>query len=186
MNLRTAATAVVLAAAASLPLSGVSYAQPDLDCSDFTYQEEAQAEFDRDRSDPYRLDEDPGDDDEIACEALPSRGEIGTATTAPRPAVTVTTTTTATAPASPTTPAATATATASPATPTVTASATTAAPVQPTASPTLGVRGGEGGTMEGGSDATETALGIGLTAAAAALTVGMVAARRRRRQAKGL
>ncbi|MGW7195965.1 excalibur calcium-binding protein [Streptomyces chryseus] len=182
MNLRTAAAAVVLAAAASLPLSGVSYAQPDLDCSDFTYQEEAQAEFDRDPSDPYRLDEDPGDDDRIACEALPRRGQIGSATASPRPAVTVTTTTTATATASPMTP----TATATPATPTVTASVTTAAPVQPTASPTLGVRGGEGGTMEGGSSTTETALGIGLTAAAAALTVGLVAARRRRRQAKDL
>ncbi|OEJ25538.1 hypothetical protein AR457_14760 [Streptomyces agglomeratus] len=182
MNLRTAAAALVLAAAASVPLSGVSYAQPDLDCSDFAFQEEAQAEFDRDPTDPHRLDEDPGDDDRIACEALPSRGEVGTATAVPRPAVTVTTTTTATAPASPTTPAATATAAVTPATPatTATAPATTAAPVQPTVSPSLGVRGGAGGTMESGSSTAETALGVGLTAAAV-LTVGLVVAGRRRR-----
>jgi hypothetical protein len=49
-------------------------AQEDLyDCEDFTYQEEAQAVFDADPSDPYRLDEDPGTDDGMACEELPSR-----------------------------------------------------------------------------------------------------------------
>ena len=50
-------------------------AQEDLyNCEeDFTYQEEAQAVFDADPSDPYRLDEDPGPDDGIACEELPSR-----------------------------------------------------------------------------------------------------------------
>jgi hypothetical protein len=51
-----------------------AYAQADLyDCSDFTTQEEAQAVFDQDPSDPYGLDEDdPSPDDGIACEALPS------------------------------------------------------------------------------------------------------------------
>jgi hypothetical protein len=50
-------------------------AQADLyDCADFTYQEEAQAVFDQDPTDPYGLDEDdPSPDDGIACEALPSR-----------------------------------------------------------------------------------------------------------------
>ncbi|WP_093797323.1 hypothetical protein [Streptomyces sp. Wb2n-11] len=85
MNLRTAAAALVLAVAASVQLSGVSQAQVDLDCRDFAFQEEAQAEFDRDPSDPNRLDEDQGPDDGIACEALPSRDSVGTATAAPLP-----------------------------------------------------------------------------------------------------
>jgi hypothetical protein len=51
-----------------------AYAQEDLyDCSDFATQEEAQAVYDQDTSDPYGLDEDdPSPDDGIACEALPS------------------------------------------------------------------------------------------------------------------
>ncbi|MFE9398170.1 excalibur calcium-binding protein [Streptomyces flavidovirens] len=165
MNLRTAAAAVVLAAAASVPLSGVSYAQPDLDCSDFTFQEEAQAEFNRDPSDPHGLDEDPGDDDWIACEALPRRGQIGTATSVTRPP---------TAAPVPTTPTAAATVT--------TTVTPTAAPVQPTVSvsPSRGVQGGTGSTVEDGGSTAETVLGLGLTAAAA-LTVGYVVATRRRR-----
>ncbi|MGW0872816.1 excalibur calcium-binding protein [Streptomyces sp. NPDC002740] len=62
-----AATIMTLA-----PLSGVAHAQ-DLDCRDFTYQEDAQAEFDRNTGDPNRLDEDQGPDDGIACEVLPRR-----------------------------------------------------------------------------------------------------------------
>ncbi|MFI1658372.1 excalibur calcium-binding protein [Streptomyces sp. NPDC020472] len=54
-------------------MSGVAHAQ-DLDCRDFRFQEDAQAVFDRDPSDPNRLDEDQGPDDGIACEALPRRG----------------------------------------------------------------------------------------------------------------
>ncbi|MDQ0585210.1 excalibur calcium-binding protein [Streptomyces rishiriensis] len=54
------------------PLSAVAHAQ-DLDCRDFSYQEDAQAEFNRDISDPNRLDEDQGRDDGIACEVLPHR-----------------------------------------------------------------------------------------------------------------
>jgi excalibur calcium-binding domain-containing protein len=46
-----------------------AYNPYDLDCSDFSTQEEAQAEYDRDTSDPNYLD---GDDDGIACESLPS------------------------------------------------------------------------------------------------------------------
>jgi hypothetical protein len=63
-------------------------AQEDLyDCENFTYQEEAQAVFDADRSDPYRLDEDPGPDDGIACETLPHRPVDGGGgpTTIPEP-----------------------------------------------------------------------------------------------------
>jgi hypothetical protein len=40
-----------------------------LNCTDFTTQEQAQAVFNRDRSDPNNLD---GDNDGIACENLPS------------------------------------------------------------------------------------------------------------------
>jgi hypothetical protein len=47
-------------------------AQEDLyDCPDFEYQEDAQAVYDRDPSDPYGLDD---DDDGIACDQLPRRG----------------------------------------------------------------------------------------------------------------
>ena len=49
-------------------------AQDVLNCDDFQYQEDAQAEFNRDTSDPNKLDEDAGPDDGIACERLPSRG----------------------------------------------------------------------------------------------------------------
>jgi micrococcal nuclease len=48
------------------------------DCSDFVTQEEAQAVFNQDPSDPYGLDEDdPSPDDGIACETLPSGGGDG-------------------------------------------------------------------------------------------------------------
>ncbi|WP_314614798.1 excalibur calcium-binding protein [Streptomyces stackebrandtii] len=58
-------------------LSGVAHAQ-DLDCRNFRYQEDAQAEFNRDTRDPHRLDEDQGPDDGIACEALPRRTSTDT------------------------------------------------------------------------------------------------------------
>jgi hypothetical protein len=58
-------------------------AQPDLDlfdCSDFDYQEEAQAVYDNDPSDPYGLDgpigEEYGGTEGVACESLPSRGDV--------------------------------------------------------------------------------------------------------------
>ena len=50
---------------------GSARAQNDLDCSDFDFQEDAQAELDKDRSDPNNLD---ADNDGIACENLPHRG----------------------------------------------------------------------------------------------------------------
>ncbi|MFF6778610.1 excalibur calcium-binding protein [Streptomyces sp. NPDC012637] len=73
MNRRTAVAGIALAAASVLPAANVASAQQDLDCVDFAFQEDAQAEFNRDRSDPHRLDEDQGPDDGIACEALPRR-----------------------------------------------------------------------------------------------------------------
>jgi len=58
----------------STPAKAQSPAEGDrYDCKDFTYQEEAQAVFDRNPSDPYGLNEDPGPDDGIACETLPHR-----------------------------------------------------------------------------------------------------------------
>jgi hypothetical protein len=72
----------------STPAKAQSPAEGDrYDCENFTYQEEAQAVFDADRSDPYRLDEDPGPDDGIACETLPHRPVDGGGgpTTIPEP-----------------------------------------------------------------------------------------------------
>lgn len=49
-----------------------------LDCDDFTFQEDAQAELERDPSDPHRLDQ--GGQPGVACESLPRRaGGQGTA-----------------------------------------------------------------------------------------------------------
>src|SRR5215210_5484473 len=48
-------------------------AQDILNCSSFATQEEAQAELDRNPSDPNGLD---GDDDGSACEDLPSGGSV--------------------------------------------------------------------------------------------------------------
>ena len=73
MRRRTGAMGTLIALAAIVPLADTAHAQ-DLDCGDFTYQEDAQVFFDTDRSDPHRLDEDPGPDDGVACEALPRRG----------------------------------------------------------------------------------------------------------------
>ena len=67
MRLRTTVAVTVLTAGMSYPLAGVALAQ-DLDCSDFATQAEAQAVYNQDPSDPHGLD---GDNDGIACEALP-------------------------------------------------------------------------------------------------------------------
>ncbi len=59
------------------------------DCQDLTYQEEAQAIYDQNPSDPYGLDEDdPNPDDGIACETLPSQGDTGDDSTVSPPAST--------------------------------------------------------------------------------------------------
>ncbi|MFE9138923.1 excalibur calcium-binding protein [Streptomyces sp. NPDC007355] len=76
MSSRSMVAGIALAIVSVAPLSGVAHAQ-DLDCRDFRYQEDAQAEFDRDPSDPNRLDEDQGPDDGIACEVLPRRSGAG-------------------------------------------------------------------------------------------------------------
>jgi len=72
MRLRsTAAASVLFGAVVSLGFTGTANAA-DLNCSDFTYQEEAQTVFNQDPSDPNQLDDE--DDDYLACEALPSNG----------------------------------------------------------------------------------------------------------------
>ena len=58
-------------------------AQEDLyDCPDFDYQEDAQAIYDQDPSDPYGLDGPQGEEFDgepgVACEELPRRGGDGT------------------------------------------------------------------------------------------------------------
>ncbi|MEU4617173.1 excalibur calcium-binding protein [Streptomyces umbrinus] len=72
MSLRATITGIAAAVMSIIPFVGVAHAQ-DLDCRNFTFQEDAQAVFDRDTSDPNRLDEDQGPDDGIACEVLPRR-----------------------------------------------------------------------------------------------------------------
>lgn len=54
----------------------VAAASDDLNCDDFATQEEAQAVYDEDPSDPHGLD--GNDNDGIACESLPSGGAAGT------------------------------------------------------------------------------------------------------------
>ena len=74
MRIRAALTGTALVVLASAgPLTGIAHARADLDCADFAYQEDAQAVFDLDPTDPDRLDQDQGPDDGIACEALPRR-----------------------------------------------------------------------------------------------------------------
>ena len=95
---RMAVAAAAISAALVAGMTGTAIAFEDLDCGDFTYQEEAQAVLDEDPTDPHRLDGGPdGPADGIACESLPPRPV--TTTTPPR----VTTETTA-APTTPATP----------------------------------------------------------------------------------
>ncbi len=74
----------------------------DLNCTDFDFQEDAQAVYDADSTDPNGLD---GDNDGIACEELPSRG-TGQTTTSSSSTSSSTSTTAATAAAATQTPAA--------------------------------------------------------------------------------
>ncbi|WP_328844808.1 hypothetical protein [Streptomyces sp. NBC_00258] len=85
MRIRSAFTAAVAFALTAGPLAGLAHAQPDLDCRDFAFQEDAQAELNRNPSDPHRLDEDQGPDDGIACEVLPRRSTTSTTTATPLP-----------------------------------------------------------------------------------------------------
>jgi hypothetical protein len=86
MAIRITLTGAALAVLATAgPLTGVAHAQDDLDCADFRFQEDAQAQFDLDRADPDRLDEDQGPDDDIACEVLPHRDTAAVSVATPLP-----------------------------------------------------------------------------------------------------
>ncbi|MFE6283610.1 hypothetical protein [Streptomyces sp. NPDC057877] len=160
MRIRIALTAAVTVLATAGPAIGTAHAQTgDLDCRDFAFQEDAQAELARDPRDPHRLDEDPGPDDGFACEVLPLRATA-------RGTVPPTTSSTSRPNATPPAPATTAPAPRAPAT-------------SPTPVPTLGVEGGLGGGT-GGPSRLELTLGAGLTVSAVALTAGYLALRRRR------
>ncbi|HSU09399.1 MAG TPA: hypothetical protein VLK57_09365 [Pseudonocardia sp.] len=99
MIVRTARSAAALAVAtllaavtALLVLPGIAHAK-DLNCRDFTYQEQAQDVLDADRSDPNHLDD---EGDGIACESLPRRSSDGpTTTTKTTPTATTTSATAA-------------------------------------------------------------------------------------------
>ncbi|CAL9285948.1 hypothetical protein SUDANB148_01115 [Streptomyces sp. SudanB148_2056] len=177
MRRRTGAIGTLIALAAIVPMADIAHAQ-DLDCSDFTYQEDAQTFFEMDRSDPHRLDEDPGPDDGIACEALPRRG-LTSSTFRPAPASRPPTRTATPTP----TPTPTPTRTAAPtrtATPTPTPTPTaTASPTRTSAAPTptRGVQGGLGGTSADGPTAWD--LGIGATFVSGALLATGYVIRRR-------
>ncbi|MFJ8039600.1 excalibur calcium-binding protein [Kitasatospora sp. NPDC096147] len=85
-RIATFAGATVLLAVSALPLAGAAQAQDvDLDCKDFSTQQEAQAEFDRRAGDPNRLD---ADKDFKACEALPSGPAVAVPAGTPPPVTT--------------------------------------------------------------------------------------------------
>jgi Excalibur calcium-binding domain len=74
MTLSRRTCAAVSAAAISGTLvagmAGSALAYDDLDCSDFSYQEDAQAVLASGPADPHRLDDSA---DGVACESLPNR-----------------------------------------------------------------------------------------------------------------
>ncbi|MFG2806020.1 excalibur calcium-binding protein [Streptomyces massasporeus] len=162
MRRRTGAIGTLFAIAAIVPLADPAHARQDLDCRDFAFQEDAQAVFDADPSDPNRLDEDQGRDDGVACEALAHRGIIDPTT-------------------SPTSSSPSASPSASPSVgPSASPSAGTSAPViaTPTGAPSQGVRGGLGGAVASGPGDWDLAIGLAF-AAGAAVAAGCVVRRRR-------
>ncbi|MEU0895186.1 excalibur calcium-binding protein [Streptomyces massasporeus] len=163
MRRRTGAIGTLFAIAAIVPLADPAHARQDLDCRDFAFQEDAQAVFDADPSDPNRLDEDQGRDDGVACEALARRGIIDP-TTSP-----ASSSPSASPPVSPTV------------SPSIRPSVSPSAPVAatPTGAPSQGVRGGLGGAVASGPSDWDLAVGLAF-AAGAAIASGYVVRRRRR------
>ncbi|WP_307849469.1 excalibur calcium-binding domain-containing protein [Qaidamihabitans albus] len=90
--LRRTLVVVAAFAIAGFTYVGTAGAEGDLNClEDFTYQEEAQAVYDADPTDPHNLDGHP--EDGVACESLPNRPVVApepetSAPEAPKPAVT--------------------------------------------------------------------------------------------------
>lgn len=178
MRRRTGAIGTLIALAAIVPLADPAHAQ-DLDCGDFTYQEDAQAFFDLDRSDPHRLDEDPGPDDGLACEALPRRG-LTSSTFRPAPSSPAPTRSPSPSPttASPTRTAAPPSAPPTRTPPATTAPVTTAPATPSSAAPTRGVQGGVGGASESGPSGLEMGIGAAFVTGAV-LAAGHLVRRRR-------
>ncbi|GAA2765573.1 hypothetical protein GCM10010103_46140 [Streptomyces paradoxus] len=165
MRRRTGAIGTLFAIAAIVPLADPAHARQDLDCSDFAFQEDAQAAFEADRRDPHRLDEDEGPDDGIACESLP---RVGSGVISPvRPSASASPSPSASPTVSPSV---------SPSGSASPSGSGTTAPA--TAAPSRGVRGGAGGAVSSGPSDWETA--IGLAFAAGAVLAGGFLVRRRR------
>lgn len=80
------------ALAISVSLAGPAHAQDLLNCGDFTYQEDAQAVFDQDPTDPHGLDGPVGETSDgepnVACESLPPRPDGIEPTEPPSPPAT--------------------------------------------------------------------------------------------------
>ncbi len=74
---RSTAAGVLVTAVLTLGTTGTANAADVYNCPNFTYQEEAQAVYEQDRSDPNGLDD---DDDGVACETLPRRGSAAAPT----------------------------------------------------------------------------------------------------------
>ena len=76
--MRSPSYLAALAMVTMLVFAPSAFAQDLYDCADFSYQEDAQAVYDQDTSDPYGLDGLPGEAyagiQGVACEDLPSRG----------------------------------------------------------------------------------------------------------------
>ncbi len=76
--MRSLSYLAALATVTTLVFAPPAFAQDLYDCGDFSYQEDAQAIYDQDTSDPYGLDGPPGEayagTQGVACEDLPSRG----------------------------------------------------------------------------------------------------------------
>lgn len=70
MRYTTLTIIAILGIVALLLLAHVLFEKQDLNYSDFDYQEQAQAELEKDMTDPHNLS---SDDDKIACEHLPSK-----------------------------------------------------------------------------------------------------------------
>ncbi|MFC7966976.1 RAD23 family protein [Streptomyces cinereoruber] len=191
MSSRSVVVGIALAVVSVAPSSGVAHAQ-DLNCSDFRFQEDAQAVFDLDRTDPHGLDEDRGPDDGIACEELPGRGtgavpppssspSAAPSATASRPVVPSAATSRPVVPSAtasrPVTPNTTAPQSATPSAvaPRTVAPGTTAPQSAAPVMPTRGTRAGVGGA----SGPSDLAVGAGLAlAVGSAVAGGWLAVRR--------
>jgi hypothetical protein len=96
----TAAAGVLFTAALSYGFSGTANAADLYKCEDFAYQEDAQAVYDQDTSDPHGLDGQVGPTytgvQGVACEDLPRRGTSSAGSATPATATSTTTTSTTT------------------------------------------------------------------------------------------